>query len=403
VTAVDQTMLAEFTAEADRLIEFSRASRHPGGGFAWLGGDGRPVLDRPVETWITCRMTHVFALGALMGRADCEPLVAHGVEALQTILRDTEHGGWFAAADRPGLGEKRAYDQAFVLLAASSAKAAGAMDADELLNDATAIFNRRFWDEEHGRVTDVWSRDWGVCENYRGANANMHTFEAALAVADVTGDDRWRTRALRIATWFIDDQARNHDWRIPEHFSPAWVPQPEYNRADPAHKFRPYGATPGHAFEWSRLVLQLRASLGQDAPAWLLPAATALVDRAVADGWDGCGFVYTTDWNGAPVVRSRLHWVLCEAIAASAALIHATGDARYEGQLGDWWQVAKRHFIDTERGSWRHELDENNQLNESVWPGKPDTYHAVQAMLVPRLPLGASFATGLRQQRLGPD
>ena len=54
-------------AEGDRLLEFGRASRHPDGGFAWLTDDGTPDLDRPVELWISCRMTHVYALGHLMG------------------------------------------------------------------------------------------------------------------------------------------------------------------------------------------------------------------------------------------------------------------------------------------------------------------------------------------------
>ena len=39
-------------AEGDRLLEFSRAARHPSGGFAWLDTSGRPALDRPVELWI---------------------------------------------------------------------------------------------------------------------------------------------------------------------------------------------------------------------------------------------------------------------------------------------------------------------------------------------------------------
>jgi len=30
-----------------------------------------------------------------------------------------------------------------------------------------------------------------------------------------------------------------------------------------------------------------------------------------------------------------------------------------------------------------------------VWPGKPDLYHAVQATLIPRLPLAPTMATAL--------
>ena len=87
--------------------------------------------------------------------------------------------------------------------------------------------------------------------------------------------------------------------------------------------FEPYGVTVGHGLEWSRLVLQVRAARGDGAPDWMLPAAEGLFDRAVADGWDADGaegFVYTTDWDGSPVVRDRMHWVVAEAICAAAAL-----------------------------------------------------------------------------------
>ena len=67
--------------ESNRLVQISIASAHPGGGFAWLDGDGKPELDRPVETWITTRMTHVLAVGSLLGIPGCGPLVDHGIAA----------------------------------------------------------------------------------------------------------------------------------------------------------------------------------------------------------------------------------------------------------------------------------------------------------------------------------
>nr|MBA2560668.1 AGE family epimerase/isomerase [Propionibacteriales bacterium] len=54
--------------EGDRLLGFGRLSRHPSGGFAWLDAAGEPDLDRPVELWITSRMTHVYSLAQMMGR-----------------------------------------------------------------------------------------------------------------------------------------------------------------------------------------------------------------------------------------------------------------------------------------------------------------------------------------------
>lgn len=381
-------------------------SKHPDGGFAWLDGNGNAVLDRPVETWITTRMTHVHAVGSLMGIPGCGPLVDHGVEALASLLADPVHGGWFSASDQPNGGEKRAYEQAFVMLAASSATLANRPGAAELLKMATATVMNRFWDESKGVVNDVAVRDWTSFEAYGGANANMHMLEAFLAAADVTGDSaEWLERGLRIATFFINEQARSHDWRIPEHFDADWNELPDYNHETPAHQFRPFGSTVGHGFEWSRLCLHLHASLdalsGAAAPEWLLEAARGLFERAAADGWQGDGFLYTTDWSGHPVVEDRLHWVVCEAIAAAAAIHRVSGDVADEERYRMWWDLAERTFIDRDGGSWFAQVDKHNRPATTVWSGKPDTYHAVQATLLPRLPLAPSLARGIAQGLLG--
>ena len=64
-------------AETEGLLAFARAARVPGG-FAWLDADGRPDPGRGLHLWITARMTHVFALSALLGDADAA-LVDHGL------------------------------------------------------------------------------------------------------------------------------------------------------------------------------------------------------------------------------------------------------------------------------------------------------------------------------------
>jgi len=397
---------AWLAAETERLLEFARASAHPDGGFAWLDDDGRPELSRPVELWISCRMTHVFALAHLMGRSDAAELVDHGIAALTGRMRDAVNGGWYAVVgvDGPVSRDKTAYEHAFVVLAASSATAAGRPGAAELLTEALAVLDRHFWDAEVGMVVEQWDESWAVLEDYRGVNANMHTVEALLAAADVTGDAGLRERAQRIVTTVVHGFARAHDWRIPEHFDGHWRPLLDYNRGEPAHPFRPYGATVGHWFEWSRLTLGLRAALGDDAPEWLLEDARALFDAGVREGWavDGAaGFVYTVDWAGAPVVRERMHWVVTEAVAAAATLAQVTGDPAYAICHDQWWSYAEQHLIDHQRGSWHHELDPENRPSAGTWAGKPDVYHAVQATLVPRLPVSPAFARALAEGLLG--
>lgn len=393
----------QLAAECDRLLDFGRAAAVEGG-FGYLDDDGVPLPDRPVELWISCRMTHVYSLGHLLGRADAAALADHGVAALRGPLRDAEHGGWWAAVgpDGPTTTAKTAYEHAFVVLAAASATAADRPGAAELLDDALEVLLDRFWDDDAGMVVEEWDRAWTTLDDYRGVNANMHTVEALLSAADVLGRDDLRERAQRILTRVVRDLAPAHQWRLPEHFTPDWTPLLDYNEDKPADPFRPAGATVGHWLEWARLALHLRAALGDEAPAWLLENAIALTDAAVREGWavDGAvGFVYTVSFEGEPLVRQRMHWVLTEAVAAAAALHAATGEPRWAELHEQWWTYAERHLIDTERGSWHHELAPDNTPDGRTWPGKPDLYHAVGATLVPRLPLAPMLAAALRDQR----
>jgi mannose/cellobiose epimerase-like protein (N-acyl-D-glucosamine 2-epimerase family) len=248
-------------------------------------------------------------------------------------------------------------------------------------------------------VVEQWDESWTTLDGYRGVNANMHTVEALLAAADVLGDNSLRAKAQRIVTRVVHDLAAGNQWRIPEHFDDTWTPVLDYNHDEPAHPFRPFGATIGHWLEWARLALHLRAGLDHEAPAWLLADAVALFDAAVREGWsvDGAdGFVYTVDWDGKAVVRERMHWVAAEATATAAALHLATGEPSYAQWYEVFWDHVAEHFLDPDRGSWRHELSPANLPSSATWQGKPDTYHAFQATLIPRLPLAPTLAAALR-------
>ncbi len=342
-------------------------------------------------------MTYVFALAALQGRDGAADLVDHGLAALSGPLPDAEYGGWHPVDPRGAqVDEKRAYDHAFVVLAAAAATVAGRPGAAELLTQALEVVDRHFWVPEDGLAVDVWDRGFTRCEPYRGANANMHLVEAYLTAATATGDRRYVERALGIAEKLVHGHARAFGWRMPEHYDAAWQVLPDYNRDRPDDPFRPFGATVGHWLEWSRLLLHLHLACAEtsDAPPdWLLADARGLHDTAVAEGWtaDGAeGFVYTVDFDGRPVVRTRMHWVVCEALAASATVTHVTGDPWTASLRDRWWDYARRHLVDRAAGGWHHELDPHNRPAATVWAGKPDVYHAYQALLVCLLPAAPS-------------
>ena len=397
------------------LVEFAKRSAHPDGGFAWLDDDGNPLLDRPVELWITCRMLHVLALAEILGDASCRPLVADGLAALRGRLRDEEYGGWYASvttgpngASVPADDSKQAYAHAFVILSTASATVAGHEDARPILDEALAVFDRSFWRDADGLAVDVYDRAFKNADPYRGVNANMHTVEALLAAHDVTGDEVHLQRALSITSHVVHEFARDNGYRLPEHYDEQWRAVLDYNRAEPRDRFRPYGVTIGHLMEWARLALHVRTALARDEtepPAWLLDDARALFDRGVEDGWQLAdaaadqaeGFVYTTDFDANPVVADRLHWVVTEAIATAWTLALLTDEQEaqaYRQWFDRWVEHAREYFVDEAHGSWRHELDPQNRPSHHVWEGKPDVYHAYQAMLLPRLGEVSSFVDG---------
>jgi sulfoquinovose isomerase len=147
----------KLAAECDRLLDFGRAFPHPQGGAAWLDEDGRPDLGRPVFTWITARMTHVYCLGHLLGRPGDADLAARGLNGLQGRLRDVENGGWLTSVDAAGAvaDEKTCYTHAFVVLAASSARVAGLPGADDLLEEALTVWETRFFDATREMFVDA--------------------------------------------------------------------------------------------------------------------------------------------------------------------------------------------------------------------------------------------------------
>lgn len=385
----------------EELLEFGHGFPSPGGSSWYLGDDGTPWKNRSRETWITCRMAHVYSLGVLLGHEGSAELVDAALKGLQGELKDKKNGGWYAGITPEGgiLPDKQCYAHAFVILAGSSAYLAGRAGARELLDEALELYDKRFWDDEQGLAYDTWNTEFTVLDDYRGINANMHTVEAFLAVADALGNRAYRERAGRIIRRVIG-WARDNKWRIPEHYTKDWEPDLEKNREKPDDPFKPYGATPGHGIEWARLILQWALSTYKADPAqagFYIETAESLFSRAVEDAWnaDGApGFVYTTDWEGKPCVHDRMHWTLAEAINTSAVLYRATGKERYGDDYGQFLQYLDEKVLDHEKGSWFHQLDRNNRLIGTVWPGKSDLYHALQAMLIPYSPLDLSIACG---------
>ena len=388
--------------QADALFAFyERNIVNPLGGFHDLDDFGRPAAPgygaggTPARyLFATTRIVHAFSIAHLMGRPGADGIIDHGMDFLWNNHRDPEHGGyyWGVGYQGPVDSLKQAYGHAFVLLAASSAKVAGHPDADRLLADVSTVIRDRFWEAPFGAVSEEFTRDWRAFDAYRGQNSNMHMTEALMAALEATDDTAYLRMAEQIAERIVGANAADNDWRLPEHFRSDWTVDRDYSGSP---MFRPYGTTPGHALEWSRLLLQLW-ELGGRKLDWLTGASRSLFARATEDGWDPAGgFYYTLEWDGRPRIRDRYWWPCCEAIGAAAFLNAIFEDPTYEDWYRRVWSFVAIRFIDRENGGWRAQLDESLRPNSGPFFGKADIYHALQACLIPTLPTTGSVTRGL--------
>ena len=148
--------------------------------IARMGDDGTPWPEKGRETWITSRMAHVYSIGHMLGGSEYGALADAALKGLQGELHDRTHGGWYAGRNLDGsiMPAKQCYAHAFVILAASSALLAGRDGAEELLNEALALYasgmrrrgspgtpgtqNSPFWTPT-GALTPIctlWRRFW---------------------------------------------------------------------------------------------------------------------------------------------------------------------------------------------------------------------------------------------------
>lgn len=385
---------------AKSILDFGINAQSPFGGYGYLNSKGGIDFSKNRETYEQARFAHVFGIAHLMKFGDFLPQVEVGISALNNLMHDKKFGGYFNSIDsegKPASEEKLCYDQVFVLLAAVMGIACGVDSAQETYAHVDSILDKYFWDEDFKMMKNHWDNEFTTLDPYRGINANMHAVEAFLAAFDVTGEQKYFDRAYLISKRSIDGFARLNPkgkWFLPEHFSSQWVPDLEFNKSRPADPFRPYGVTIGHLLEWARLLIHLNHGLSGVEHDWMIEGARGLYEVAKQYGWapdGGEGFVYTIDWDGSTVTSSRMFWVPAEAVLTAYCLHQITEEESFADDYTRWWTYIDQYVIDHEYGSWKAELDKNQNLVSHTWDGKPDIYHNFQASVLPLLPSARSF------------
>jgi mannose/cellobiose epimerase-like protein (N-acyl-D-glucosamine 2-epimerase family) len=87
----------------------------------------------------------------------------------------------------------------------------------------------------------------------------------------------------------------------------------------------------------------------------------------------------------------KLWWPHCEGIGAAHFLNAHVPGADAEAAYRRLWGVVSRAFLDRRNGGWQEELAEDMTPAFTLFPGKADVYHALQACLIPLYPATASL------------
>lgn len=304
-----------FDADFDALVAFASRSKARVG-FAFLRADGQVDLGRPLDARISARMTHVFALAQMRGIEGTARLVDHGLAALAGPLR-APNGSWYAevvpTSEHAATPVPRAVfsqrAQSAMIGAAAAAAMVGHGTARDLLADLEADQDQRWWDPRTGAVREEIEAQAGARSPLRRLSTNLDTAQAYLAAWEATGERVWFDRARSILR-LVGEIAARSGFALPDLYDEEWRPLPASCDQAPVELIRPGDTLPGLGFKAARLIGQVYAILtymGEKPGPWMIDTATALYDRALADGWtdEGVGgIVYTLDPTGVVAAPS---------------------------------------------------------------------------------------------------
>lgn len=196
---------------------------------------------------------HVFSFAAIGRLGWNGPWQALIEETITALVRGARRGDGFYVHRLDMTGQPldpRAdlYDQAFVLLALATA--GKALDNTAWFDEAEALLTtiEREWNHPAGGFTEGEIAD----PRLRRQNPHMHMFEAALALAEASGRQRFLDLAQSIAQLCADHFIDPTTGALLEYFTDDLAPAPGVEGQI---------VEPGHCFEWAWLFERL-APLG---------------------------------------------------------------------------------------------------------------------------------------------
>jgi mannobiose 2-epimerase len=365
---MDDLLVTELTE-----LWYPRAVDREGGGFHQnFARDGSPRPDTVRSLVYQARMTWTAAAFAERSGAHRDEFIQyalHGVRYLDTVLRDTEAGGFHWNVDTkgrvsPALGtEKHVYGTAFVIFAASKVHAV-TRDARALkvAQDAFAWLEDHAHDASRGGYFEALTREGkpiltrdetrplgerldrlGIYYGFKTMNVHIHLLEAFAELARVDRRPIVRTR-LEETFQIVRDRIAVEPGALNLYFTLDWRPAPAHDSF-------------GHDVETAYLLVEAASALGipDDSKTWSI--ARQLVDHALDWGWDDThgGFYDKGEVFGSPAFATeKVWWTQAEGLNALAVMDRRYGKEtdRYAKALRKQWDFIEKHLRDPVHGGW---------------------------------------------------
>ena len=317
-----------------------------------IGMDGRPVT-RARRARVQARQIYVYAQAGQLGWAGpWKRCVDDGVARLiADHLRPDGLCRTLLTPDGLPLDETAmVYDQAFVMLALATAKAAGCAEPS-LEAGAT-----RIRDALRGVAMANGALMEGGSEPYQ-ANCHMHLLEACLAWEEAGGDDGWRTMSDQMValarSTFIDADGGF----LREFFGADWRPA-----AGDSGRL----VEPGHQFEWAWLMARYSRMSGDLAGLDVARTLFAQGSRGVSER-RGVAIDEMNDDGSIRSQRARL-WPQTEWLKAALLLAETSSDNERHAYMESAAAAQRALWLYlTDDGLWRDKrLTDGNFVDENV-------------------------------------
>jgi mannobiose 2-epimerase len=353
---------------------FPRVIDRAGGFHQGFARDWEPT---PVSARFTVYQARVTWVAAELARHDPDrrenyrAATRHGLAYLRQHLWDAQHGGFFWTLPMtpddplPHDGQKHLYAQAFGIYAAANAyRATGDDAALRLAREAVEWVEQHAPDRQHGGYHESLNRAGvpllgpvgpaaevvNVMRTplpFKTMNSHIHLLEAytELQKAAPTPHLAHKLRDLRdllLQRMYVQPGTMNL------YYTRDWRPVPAE-------------CSFGHDVETAFLLLEATRVLGEPEHPATRHAAQAMVDHALALGWDTehGGFFNAGDAiRAAPDQLDKVWWVQAEGLHTLPymAVRYPESRSRYLQAMVQQWQFMRRHQIDPVHGGWFGEV-----------------------------------------------